>query len=113
MEKNWQVKLCELQAEHLSHCATERGLSLPERNTIVVHEIKDNWQERHYVAHLADLLTNADTEVRKRIARPVAQVLGYAVSPLGHSFLLPIHSRLMALTVHQSGVACLASLLCS
>jgi hypothetical protein len=58
----------------------ERGLSIPEENTILVHEIKHNWQERHHVAHLADLLTIADTEVRKHVARPVAQVLGYAVS---------------------------------
>ncbi len=49
-------------------------------STVLVHEIKANGQETHDGRHFAELVTSEDASLRSRVARPVAQVFGYAES---------------------------------
>ena len=42
--------------------------------------MKAHGQEKHDGVHFADLLTSADPLLRSKMARPVAQTFGYAVS---------------------------------
>ena len=65
-----------------------RVFSTPDKRTILVHEIKSKRQEKHDGKHFMNLLTNPEDTERHRVASPVAQAYGYAVSPLCHTSLV-------------------------
>ena len=65
----------------VTHC-DGRALSMPDKSTVLVHEIKARGKESHDGKHFADLLTSDDALLRSKVARPVAQAFGYAVSAM-------------------------------
>lgn len=65
-----------------------RALSIPDKRTILVHEIKFKRQEKHDGKHFVDFLRDPEDTERQRVAGPLAQVYGYAVSPLCHTSIV-------------------------